>query len=221
MSIFKIKEELINENKDLDSAVGSIRAIIGNPIHQMYRDIKVTAEKYSRDHPDMYNFQRIAGAAKSRWVDKFGNQLKNDIRKMAENVPPKSGRILKDALLKRPATYKQFMLEFIPALAEVGRKINDGSLVSIAKAWTAGERDLQDYIESLIDDGVDIRSEKPAEPKKQNLVGGQNQQAEKLINDVINRIPKQYQHQVRMKVAKSENKLVTLQQELQKLGVKV
>lgn len=206
------------ESDDAKTSINAIKAIIGNPIQLLYREIRLTAEKYSLNHPDMYNFARIAGAAKSRWLDKFGNQLKIDIRKLVEVLPPKSARILKDALMKRPSNYKEFMLVFIPALVEVGRKINDASLVSLANSWTKAERDYKEYIESLIDDGIDVNVP-TSEPKKPNLTGNQNQQAEALINDVINRLPEKYKHQVRTKIAKSENKLLTLQQELSKLGI--
>lgn len=202
-------------DKDLKSATASIKAIIGNPIQQMFRDIETTAEKYNLEHPDMYNFQRISGAARARWADRFGNQLKNDVRRLAEHTPPKTSRILKAALLERPSTYRQMLNILAPVLMEVGRRLNDGVLVSIARSWVEGDSTLDRYVASLKDDGVDIS---PKAEKKRSLVGSQNQQADSLVSEVIASLPKQFRHQVRTKVARSENKLLTLQQEMERIG---
>lgn len=59
------------------------------------------------------------------------------------------------------------------------------------------------------------------QPKVSNNVGQQNQQVNALIDQILSDIPdKRVAHEIRLKVAKSDNKMHTLQDEITKRGIK-
>jgi len=61
----------------------------------------------------------------------------------------------------------------------------------------------------------------PKQPKVSNNMGQQNQQANQLIDQILSEIPdKKVAHEIRLKVARSDNKMHTLQDEITKRGIK-
>jgi hypothetical protein len=95
-------------------------------------------------------------------------------------------------------------------------------MVARAQAWIKQREAYKALLKELADSFKEPKHEPEREKKtKDPQVGQQSQQIEKIVNDVLAKLPKEVQHSVRTSIARADNKLMALKQELDKRNIKI
>ena len=95
-----------------------------------------------------------------------------------------------------------------------------GALEFIGQKQIANELfDNFDRLEQFVKDGVTENKKAHEKPKQPNVIGGQNQAIEQLVNEEIKLFPKELQHTARQHVSKHANKLLALITFKQQYGI--
>lgn len=214
--------ELLRENVSIDSSIKIIVDILTTELPNIYRALSRLAENYVNNHGEIdKGFNFIAGGAKSKWYhDVFFKQLKPALYKLCESLPNNSKNELKLFLnsMTDAGSFNRIEHELIGILDNISRNIKNQKL---AGAVSSAQHTIQKYHSFVAKLGDENDDDEPtATPTKQpNIIGQQNASVEAIINDVLSRIDRSQAGEIRNILARSDNKLATLQRELAARGI--
>ena len=185
------------------------------------------AKKWVDTKGELTGFEFFAGGIAVRWFNDFYfNKLQSDLYGLVEQVPRVSGPLaefLKDASegRDRPIRFKEISQTLPPILFNIGKKINNQDLMTFSKNWITRREEYVKYLEKLESEAGDNDEDDTVNrPRiKNELPGRQYSQAEEIVNNILNKLPKKVAGEIRNAISRSPNKLHALQQELAKRNI--
>ncbi len=196
---------------------------------QALDNLRHYAENALADGMDPRRVRFTMGGPKSRWVAEnyMGSRTSAGLQSVAFTLKreyPKAKEVfekLKDIPMYAGAgTGKGKAFNRIgDLLIELGDKME--SVKSLSKKI----KELQDKIDDAFDNAAEDRKEEKKKEKKKDkekgVMGVQAAAAEDVVNQVLADLPKEVRGEIRNAIAKSSNKIVALQMELAKRGIKI
>jgi hypothetical protein len=135
-------------------------------------------------------------------------ELKKFMRSMSTNASNK---------IANTETYSNISSNLPDLFMELGIE----KLKHVGKLWKSNIQNFAQTRSKFIQQSSSDTSVAPQPKQKSNIPGQQNSQVELIVNDVLNRIPKKDAGEIRNIIARAPNKLVALQQELQRRNIHV
>lgn len=210
----------VSESTSLDSTIKSITNHTTD-IMQVFEALKSMAEKWFYNNGNLKGFHRNAAGIGKRWFDQFYfNRLQNELYDLTKYSPHHSAQLRQFLKMASDGGSISFIdiSKYLPdILQDLGSKIKSPDLERFAANWSRWYDSYYDALNSIGSEEEDDY-QPPSEPKP-NIVGQQNAQVEKIVNDVLSSLPKNLAGEIRNAIAKSGNKLAALQQELGKRGI--
>lgn len=241
-----ISEKYLNEGFSLDSSVSSVISDIGAPVTQTYDALKSSAMSWLDGHDDLKKWGFIAGGVEARmWWDKIWNPHTNlkkgsaatgllshlyDLSKQSGKHGTELAKML-NGMITQKISFRALGYVLPPILIRLGRGIGQDRLSDRAEAWAAEAKEFSKFLLDLEYPGQSAatrqkKQDKPTaqqepatKPKMPSAIPGQNVAAEKIVNDVLARLPSGVAGDIRSAISRSSNKIQALQAELTKRGL--
>jgi hypothetical protein len=219
MRLSDIKESMSLNSSSKDLIDGMVTRFAD--MHSRIR--KILKDSYDRNGGEISDkaIKLIVGGQKSRMkVDEYDNVLKPALYSLLQKT--------NDQPLKKflsDAVNEQYNLSGIEArlpdiLLDIAKKTNNKKLETGIHVWKKEIRNTVEFINSLLDNSS--TEDDYVEPKeKDNIIGQQNSTVDVIINDVLKRINPKHAGEIRNTIAKQDNKLMALERELTKRGIKL
>lgn len=219
--------EILTEDTSTEASHRNINDVLTVELPALYRELTSFAERYHANHGSLgKGFQFVAGGPKSRWYQEvFIKKMRPALYNLAKSLPRNvSGDLVE--MLDTSIGGKSFGAieeKMLSSLERIASDTKNKALASAVQAAKNAQSKYQSTLSKLETMGDEDQEDEYAAPKekKPNVVSGQNVSAEAIINSVLSKIPKQHSGEIRNILAKSSNKLATLQQELNKRGIRV
>lgn len=216
--------EILKEDISVGESIKNIIDILTTELPMLYRTLGRMAENYHDNHGTIdKGFRFISGGQKSKWYhDVFFKSLKPSLYKLHKSVTPQVGAGLEDFLNSSIGegsfgAIEDTLLNILGKVAGLIKNKQLGAAVETAKTAVNRYHDLVSRLKNS-----DNEDEPAAQkPKQSNAVSKQNSSVEGIINDALSRVDKKQAGEIRNIVAKSANKLQTLQAEFTKRGIKL
>lgn len=217
--------ELLVEGPSAKSTISAIVADIGNPIESVYGILRNMAVKFHDSKGDLKGFGMMAAGVGARWYNNFYfNRLQNELYDLVKHAPKRT-RTLKDFLngeevkgeIELPKKFSKISGELPEILEEIGNNIGSPELTRAATRWKNLRKDYEAFIKDLLEDDSDVVA-KPKNPKS-TIGGQQNQQAHSIVDTILKKLSPKIAGDIRNSIARSPNKLLSLQQELSRRGI--
>lgn len=237
----------LNENNDLPSTIQALIHDIGTPITMLFDALDDSARRYASNHDgasddkyraangklkrdDMSGFTGVRGMLLSRWMATvYTNRMQSHLATLCKQSP-KNTKQLHELLHTLPRTYKDIYDGGLPTiLIEIGKRLNSPRLVTNARQWIELHdrhiklcHDLQASNDEYVNqaNAHKMRSSGDTPPERdQSTVGKQNAQVEMIISDILKNLPPKVANELRMAIARKDNKLQALQAEMQKRNI--
>jgi hypothetical protein len=215
---------------EANSLEGTVKTITdhGKYIAQVFEQLKAMAKRYVDGRGDLKGFSMVAGGVGSRWFNDFYfNKLQAELYALTKQAPKYSQALiyfLKDASEDREhkISFNEISKQLPTILFNMGHKMKSGALTQFADNWGNRYHEYKNYLTKIeVEAGYD--DDEFDEPKvkapKSNAIGKQNTQVDQIINSVLAKLPKNVAGDVRNAIARSDNKLQALHQELQKRDI--
>ena len=215
---------------EANSLEGTVKTITdhGKYIAQVFEQLKAMAKRYVDGRGDLKGFAMVAGGVGSRWFNDFYfNKLQAELYALTKQAPKYSQALiyfLKDASEDREhkISFNEISKQLPTILFNMGHKMKSGALTQFADNWGNRYHEYKNYLTKIeVEAGYD--DDEFDEPKvkapKSNAIGKQNTQVDQIINSVLAKLPKNVAGDVRNAIARSDNKLQALHQELQKRDI--
>ena len=217
-----IEDFEITESTSPEATIKAIVADIGHPVSAVYSQLSTMADKFVANKGNLKGFNMIAGGVGSRWYDQFYfNRLQRELYDLVKYYPRHS-EVLKQFLSNRPETFSVISRELPETLVQFANKINNKDLTRAASRWIEVRKQYIRTLNQLEADAVEGNDDDEPRPLTQpNVTGQQASQAEQIVADVLRRLPKNVAGDIRNAIARSPNKLLALQQELQRRNITV
>jgi hypothetical protein len=215
----------LSESTSIGSTLKAIINDIGEPITSVYDTMKAMAKKYVHDHGELKGFAIVGAGVGGRWIHShYINRLQNELYDLCKYNPRQTASLQQflrgvevKGQIELKRSFSSISSELPEILAEIGDALKVPQLSKNAMRWAQNRNNYQAYLDRL-----EMGNDEPqAKAPKSNPIGQQNSQAETLINHILNNIPKHLAGDIRNKVARSANKLQTLQQELAQHGIQL
>ena len=217
----KVAKNNITESTSPEATIKAIIADIGHPVSAVYSQLANMADKFVASKGNLKGFNMIAGGVGSRWYNQFYfNRLQRELYDLVKYYPRHS-EILKQFLSNRPETFGAISRELPETLVQFANKINNKDLARAASRWIEVRKQYVRTLNQLEADAEDEEDEEPTQPAQPNVTGQQASQAEQIVADVLRRLPRNIAGDIRNAIARSPNKLLALQQELQRRNITV
>lgn len=222
-------QEFITESTSLKTTITAISNDIGEPVASLYATMKSMAKKYVERRGNLFGFGFISGAAGARWFQTFYvNKLQSELYDLIKFNPHFSGPLksfLRGHIVKKDKNSKPELLPFhkfsqisniLPEiLVEIGTKLNSPQLINSANTWIKNRKDFATFLINIESEPDTVTTPAPnATPATPSVTGQQQQQVDKIVNDILKSLPSNVAGDIRNAIARSPNKLMALQQEL-------
>lgn len=208
----------INEGPSLETTIRAITNDIGTPITQLFHTLKIMAKKYVDNHGDLSGWNLVAGGPPGRWmVEYYPNRLQKELYHLVQYSPKHTGA-LKKFLSGMSTSFSDLNMSLPSILADIGEKLRAPELTANANKWAQNSAAYREYLTTLNDD--EDSAPIASKPEKNKLPGQQNAQVDQIVNDILQKLPKQVSGDIRNAIARSQNKLQALMLELQKRNIK-
>jgi hypothetical protein len=217
-----VAEEELAESTSLETTLKAIINDISEPVTSTYENLKYLAKKYVKDHGKLdRGWNMVAMGPGSKWVEQFyKDKLKNelyDLIRYNSRYTVELQQFLRgveiNGELDVKRSFSNMARELPPILVTLGDKLQSPQLSKSAQRWMQNLKDYQMYLASLEDDEEDDYTPTMSTPRS-TVPGQQNAQVEKIVNDILAKLPKNVSGEIRNIVSRSSNKLQALQQEL-------
>lgn len=211
------------------SLVTTVRAIAahGESIANVYEQMKHAAKQFVDNHGDLEGFGMVAGGIGHRWFQSFYfNKLQKELFDLSKQINHSSAAPLVEFLQGsgpvEPTSFTRISKSLPEIIYTIGKKIGNRDLETFGASWEARSVQYKNYLNKLKSDD-DHSSPAPAAAKSNPnaAVGQQNAQVEKIVNDILGKLPSRVAGDVRNAIARAPNKLQALMQELQKRNIKM
>lgn len=224
----KISDVLV-ESTSLKTTIKAIANDIGEPVREVYETLKPMARKFYDNKGTMRGFGFIAGGVGGRWMQRFYiNKLQNELHDLIK-YSPKTTAELKEFLagtlfkgkLQMDKSFGELANSLPEILFKIGQRLESQDLMRSATAWQKARSEYEKFVESFADE-EEVDTDVIDKPKKDkdNSLGQQLNQSEKIVNDILNKLPSKISGDIRNVIARSPNKLQALMAELNKRGIK-
>ena len=219
----------INESTSVESALKIVINDIGEPITAVYDKLKFMAKRYVHDHGELNRgWKMVEMGEGARWVQNMYNaQLKGALYALIKYNPKRTGDLQQflagrevNGEIEMKRSFNNISSELPEILAKVGNYIESPELSRAARRWIQNKTEYENYLSSLEDDEDDYDAPL-VKPEKSKLPGQQNAQADQIVNNILKKLPNKVAGDIRNAIARTPNKLQSLQAELQKRGVSV
>ena len=218
--------EILSEGADLRSTLLNIADDIGTGVSLVYNKIKASLQTSADmngldENGKIRGIGLILGGEGSRWLNStYYPKLEKELQALIKQSPNNSKELREFLLNTEKKTFSVLSNNLPRILMDLAKKLNNTSIYNNAKQWYNMQIDLHKFIDMLISD-TDAYGSKDDEPVDAlpNVIGQQNANVESIINDVLRRINKNQAGEIRNILARSNNKLMTLQQELTRRGI--
>ena len=226
--------ELITESAELDSTLKRISHDTGSQIAQLYKELEHTARSYVNknmgDDPTTIfkKLKFILGQPKGKYMQGvYVLKLEKDLYHLCEYAPHATSRL--KALLREFWSDPEFKKSFnnleslLPEiLLEIGQQLKANQLIYNAKEWISSRERLYNLLDKLNKQANEaFDTDIPQTAPKSKSTGGQYNQVETIVNDVLKSLNPKVANEIRSAIARSDNKLAALQAELQKRNIQV
>ena len=221
----RVSEETeLVESTSLETTLKAIINDISEPVTSTYENLKYLAKKYVRDHGELdRGWNMVAMGPGSKWVEQFyKDKLKNELYDLIRYNSRYTVELQKflrgveiNGELDIKRSFSNISRVLPPILVTLGDKLQSPQLAKSAQRWMQNLKDYHAYLASseIDDDDEDDYTPAVATPKS-TVPGQQNAQVEKIINDILTKLPGNVSGEIRNIIARSSNKLQALQQEL-------
>ncbi len=216
----------ITESTSVESSIKGIVAL-ADSIGQTYKSMTSLAEKWYHDRGEFGpGFNMILGGRGYQWVEShYIDRMKRDLHDLAAQTP-KHSAALKQFLEQTVGYDTKLSFSIISSelpsiLNTLGNSIGSRQLVMFAQYWI-GQRDTyRKVFDKLRSSGEEPSAPAAKQPKQPSVVGAQNAQVDSVVNNILATLPSKISGDVRNAIARSPNKLLALQSELSKRGIKL
>lgn len=213
--------EILTEATELKSSVAAANSDIGNTVTGVYDALEKMARNWANTQNSMNGFQMLSASIGARWYDQLGRKMLSNLRDLAKQAGGK-GKTLYEFMGTIPNKWNVCEKYLPEILLQLGKDLRDERMVARAQAWIKQREAYKALLKELADSFKEPKREPEREKKtKDPQVGQQSQQIEKIVNDVLAKLPKEVQHSVRTSIARADNKLMALKQELDKRNIKI
>lgn len=215
---------------EANSLEGTVKTIAdhGKYIAQVFEQLKAMAKRYVDGRGDLKGFAMVAGGVGSRWFNDFYfNKLQAELYALTKQAPKHSQALiyfLKDASEDREhkISFNEISKQLPTILFNMGHKMKSGALTQFADNWGNRYHEYKNYLSKIeIEAGYD--NDDFDEPKvkapKSDTMGKQNAQVDQIVSGVLAKLPKKVAGDIRNAIARSDNKLQALHQELKKRDI--
>lgn len=208
------------------SLVTTVRAIVtyGETVASVYEQMKHAAKQFVDNHGDLDGFNMVAGGIGHRWFQSFYfNKLQKELFDLSKQINRSSAGPLIEFLQvsgqNTPLSFTRISNLLPEILYSIGRNIGNKDLEVFGANWESRKTHYKNFLDKLISD--EQGDDAPVKPKSNSnaAIGQQNVQVEKIVNDILSKLPSKIAGDVRNAIAKSPNKLQALMQELQKRNI--
>ena len=232
-------QELLNEDTSGSDALKNIIDVMTVQFPGLYERMKVIAEKSAKaydpaDHERGRTFRQVinfvlSGQRAAWYKDVFFNYLKPSLYTLSKTLPKHLRADLVEFLSTDTVEQKFGAIEtvLIPVLHDIALATKNSKLkvaIDSAHEIVTEFRTFLSKLEKVAyGDYTHGDARKPVKDKESqpNVIAQQNANVEAIINDVLGRIDKRQAGDIRTVIARSANKLATLQQELNKRGIRI
>lgn len=221
--------EIMQQNTSQASAVKNVTDILTTQLPILYRRLGQMAEQFEYNngpigdeaHKNPQKFKFIIGSQKSQWYNSvFFEQLKPSLYKLLQTLPKQLGQEL-GQFLNSDGKFSSIEESLIPILLKIGKTSGLTALANGATAAMDAKNSFDKKVHELWNDTTaQYDDDVPAAPKD-NIVGQQNAAVNNIVNDVLSRLNRNVAGEIRNAIARSENKLQALQQELARRGIRM
>ena len=215
---------------EANSLEGTVKTIAdhGKYIAQVFEQLKAMAKRYVDGRGDLKGFAMVAGGVGSRWFNDFYfNKLQAELYALTKQAPKHSQALiyfLKDASEDREhkISFNEISKQLPTILFNMGHKMKSGALTQFADNWGNRYHEYKNYLSKIeVEAGYD--NDDFDEPKvkapKSDTMGKQNVQVDQIVSSVLAKLPKKVAGDIRNAIARSDNKLQALHQELKKRDI--
>lgn len=217
--------ELLIEDISAAEAIKNIIDILTTQLPALYQSLSRMSDNYYDNHGTIDSgFNFITGGPTSKWYnDVFFKHMKPSLYKLNASLP----RQVKDELtqflsdLVGEGKFSSIESRLIGILDNISKATRNKQL---SQAVAAANHAISNYYSHLADlnsgenDG-DVTM--PNEPQEPNPVAQQNVTVADIINDTLSRIDRAQAGEIRNAIARQDNKLAALQQELNRRGIRL
>jgi hypothetical protein len=224
--------EILNEGTSLASTARAITNDIGTPISDLFDRIKFSVRRLVdnnglADDGEINGLGLIVGGETGRWINTYWvGKLENELYDLVK-YSPKYTSELKNFLMSDEKKNFSALTRNLPGiLKDIAKKLGLKSLYENADTWEKSNESYQHFLRQIKKEAAEYGSSaydspEPAEVKEPDPVAKQNVAVEAIINDTLSRIDKKQAGEIRNILARSANKLQTLQAELTKRNIHV
>jgi len=216
----------LHEGTSIDSTLRAIINDIGEPITSVYDTMKFQAKKYMENHGELgRGFRMVAAGVGGRWVQNmYIGRLHNELHDLTKYNTRRTVDLQEflrgeenDGEIEMKRSFGNLANNLPPILARLGQHLNAPQLTKNAQRWMQNKAEYERYLMDLEAEG-DEPDDEPVKikPEKSNVIGQQNAQVDKIVNDILSKVPKNIAGDIRNAIARAPNKLAALKQELDK-----
>ena len=221
--------EILKEATELGSTVRTITNDIGTPILDLYGRLKYAVQRAADNNGldakgNIVGLGLIIGGETGRWINTaYINKLENELHDLVRYAPKQTAKLKQFLLTIDKKNFKTLSNSLPSILKQVATDLKEKSLYNNANAWEQAAEDFSIFISKATEEadryGETGYDNAPTTPATPNPHGQQNANVEGIINDVLGRIDRRQAGEIRNILARSANKLATLQQELTRRGI--
>ena len=240
--------EIIVEAFSLESTMAAVTADIGNNVTATFDELKKSASNWYGNRGDLDGWGFAAAGVEARvWWDRVwlprtdprrtGSQrssgLQGELYDLSRQAGPSGAALgmLLHSMIKNRGNFVGLGRNLIPVLRTIADAHRNPTLAARLDQW---QRELNEYDRWLfgMQDGEPVSVTKAASgavvattprqvsaPRPPSAIPGQNVAAEKVISDVLRSLPPGVAGDIRQAIARSSNKIMSLQAELRKRGI--
>jgi hypothetical protein len=217
--------EILHEDVSTGASQKNIIDILTVQLPQLYHRLTGMAEKLYDNKGSLAGLALLVGGQKSSWyTDVYFKALSPALYNFSKSLP----NHLRDQLVQFLVTnidgrFGAVENDLLPLLKNISKSTKNPALFSAVEATERAKGKYEQRIQKLSIEGEAEDDDLPPAPvsKEKSSIPQQNVTIETIVADVLSRIDKKEAGEIRNAIAKSGNKLVALQRELEKRGIKV
>jgi hypothetical protein len=219
-SEYQRSNESITESTSLKTTITAIASDIGEPVATVYATMANMAKRYVEKNGDLKGFNFISGGVGSRWFQTFYvNKIQSELYDLVKFNPQITatlknflrGRINSVGNLDQVGGFGELSNALPNILIDLGTKLNAPQLTKSAQIWIKKRDAYRRYLHDL---EFEPEVAAPVSNAPPSASGHQQQQVDKIVNDVLKSLPSNIAGDIRNAIARSPNKLLALQQAL-------
>jgi hypothetical protein len=208
------------ESPSLPSTLNAIATDLSTKILPLYRELDVMLDRMLDKTRCSNNFPFVGGSVKSRWMNDNWNKFLFELFDLGRQSGTLGSYLLVYLNKTRPTKFNQLTEDLPPHLKRIAAANNDKRIENLCNSWLEANLTLEQKIRDnwcADEDNAEIPA--GSKSKTKSTLPQQNVQAEKIVNDVLNKLPSGVAGDIRNALARSTNKIQDLMRELARRGI--